>query len=312
MYTERGSIMNKDNKGYLYGFIAYIAWGILPFYWKILQHIDSKEVLAYRILFSSLFIFLALIALGKIKETSFEIKDILHNKTKLMYMSLGALFISMNWLLFITSVSSGNVIDASLGYYMNPLVNVIIAVIILNEKITKPAIIACIFAVIGVIILSISTGKFPWTAILLAVTFSLYGLTKKKVDISSSTSLFMETFILAPFALCYLAFYSSTGFISFDLGIILTIIGTGIVTVIPLLLFSIAAKRVSYIALGFIQYVSPTLMLISAVFLFKEIFSIAQLSGFISIWIGIAIFICGNISKNVSKEGSEVETLVEN
>ncbi|MBS5787869.1 MAG: EamA family transporter RarD [Clostridioides difficile] len=304
--------MNKDNKSYLYGFIAYIAWGILPFYWKILQHIDSKEVLAYRILFSSIFILLALVALRKMKETTSEIKDILHNKTKLTYMTLGAFFISMNWLLFITSVSNGNVIDASLGYYINPLVNVLVAVVILKEKITKTSILACIFAAMGVIILAINTGKFPWTAVLLAVTFSLYGLTKKKVDISSSTSLFMETFILAPFALVYLALYSSVGFLSFDLGIKSTLIGTGIVTVIPLLLFSIAAKKLSYIALGFIQYVSPTLMLISAVFLFKEVFTVAQLSGFICIWVGIGIFISGNLTKKVTIVEEESESVVQN
>lgn len=307
--------MEKRNKASLYGIIAYIMWGVLPFYWKILQDIDSKEVLAYRIVFSSIIIFFALVISRKFGETSKEIIEIVRDKKKFMYMALGALFISLNWLLFITTVSNGNVVDASLGYYINPLVNVLVAVVILKENITKSSIIACIFATIGVIILAINTGNFPWTAILLAITFSLYGLTKKKVDITSSTSLFMETFVLAPFALIFLIAFGTSNFLDFSIGIKSTVIGTGIVTVIPLLLFSIAAKNLSYIALGFIQYISPTLMLISAVFLFKETFTIAQLLGFVSIWIGIGVFIVGNIltkkQESVNKK-EEPESITQN
>jgi chloramphenicol-sensitive protein RarD len=187
------------------------------------------------------------------------------------------------------------VIDASLGYYMNPLVNVVLATVILKERLGRGELIACLLATAGVILLTVQSGHMPWSSIAMAVTFSLYGLIKKTASVSSLTGLTIETAIIAPLAFIYLVFFSAEGFMAFDLKINLLLVGAGVVTAIPLFLFAEAAKNISYILVGFLQYIAPTLMLLAAIFQFGETFSAPQIIAFSFIWIGIIIFTGTNI-----------------
>jgi chloramphenicol-sensitive protein RarD len=284
----------KDKKGIAFGFIAYVFWGIIPIYWKLMPSVAPLDILCYRILWSFLFMLIYILATGKWSLFSAETKAVLRDKKKLSAIICAALLISVNWFTFIYTVSQGHVTQASLGYYMNPLVNVLLATLILKEKLSRSGLIACLLALAGVILLTIQTGEIPLASIIMAVTFSFYGLIKKGVAVSSYTGLTIETFVILPIALVYLLFFSQQGFMTYGLTTNLLVVGAGIVTAIPLLLFAEAAKRISYIILGFIQYVGPTLMLLSALFLYHEPYSAEQFIAFAFIWLGIAVFTYGN------------------
>ncbi|MTD42373.1 EamA family transporter RarD [Erwinia sp. CPCC 100877] len=277
-----------------FGFIAYVFWGIIPIYWKLMPSVAPLDILCYRIIWSFLFMLIYILATGKWALFSAETKAVLQDKKKLSAIVCAALLISVNWFTFIYTVSQGHVTQASLGYYMNPLVNVLLATLILKEKLSRSGLIACLLALAGVILLTVQTGEIPFASIIMAVTFSFYGLIKKGVSVSSYTGLTIETFVILPVALLYLLFFSQQGFMTYGLATNLLVVGAGIVTAIPLLLFAEAAKRISYIILGFIQYVGPTLMLLSALFLYHEPYSAEQFIAFGFIWLGIAVFTYGN------------------
>lgn len=287
--------MEGQKKGILLGFGAYILWGIIPLYWKLLPDVAAIDILCYRIIWSFLFMLLYILFTKKWTNFLVEVKEVFKNKKKLFAISCAAVLISINWFTFIYSVSQGHVTQASLGYYMNPLVNVLLATIVLKERLSRFGLIACLLAFTGVILLVIQTGEIPYASLIMAFSFSIYGLLKKKISISSYTGLTIETFIILPIAMIYLFFFSEQGFMAYSVSIDLLLMGAGIVTAIPLLLFAEAARRISYIILGFIQYINPTIMLLFAVFLFNEPYSQAQFFSFSFIWAGIAVFTYGNI-----------------
>ncbi|MEI5990320.1 EamA family transporter RarD [Enterococcus crotali] len=281
----------KRNKGVLSGILAYIIWGVLPLYWKTVKNIDSRDLLAYRIIFSCIVLIGAVLLLGKTKEVIQETKILFKSKSKLAYLLLGVTLISANWLLFITTVNAGNTLDASLGYYINPILSVILGIYLLKEKASHFILVAAGFGMAGVILLSIYTGHIPLNALLIAGTFGFYGLTKKKTTISSLTSLFWETLLLSPIAWYYLHFYAETSYFTYPVSEQFLLLVSGILTVIPLFLFSIANKNSDYVTLGFIQYIGPSIMLFLAIFIFGEHFSTIQLLGFVLIWTGIGIYL---------------------
>ncbi|OTN87932.1 hypothetical protein A5819_000380 [Enterococcus sp. 7E2_DIV0204] len=287
--------MNEQKKGVLLGFIAYVFWGIIPIYWKLLPTVDPLDILCYRIVWSFLFMIVYILVTKRWALFLAEVKTVLKDKKKLFAIICAAILISINWFTFIYTVSQGHVTQASLGYYMNPLVNVLLATLILKEKLSRSGMIACALALAGVVLLTIQTGEIPLAPLVMAVTFSFYGLIKKGVTVSSYTGLTIETFVILPVALIYLVFFSRQGFMNYEASTNLLLMGAGVVTAIPLLLFAQAAKQISYIILGFIQYVGPTLMLISALFLYHEPYSADQFIAFGFIWAGIAVFTYGNI-----------------
>lgn len=286
--------MKEEKKGVSLGILAYVLWGVIPLYWKLIPQVKSIDILCYRIIWSFFFMLLYMCVTKKIRPFMKELSQLLHNKKKCLAIVCAAIFISINWFTFIYSVSHGQVTQASLGYYMNPLVNVILATIILKEKLNRFSLLACAFAFVGVVLLSFQTGEIPIASLTMAISFSLYGLIKKGLVISSYAGLTIETFILLPVALIYLLFFSNQGFMQYESSLNLLLMGAGIVTAIPLLLFAEAAKRISYIVLGFIQYINPTMMLLFAIFLFHEPYTKEQFISFGFIWIAIAIFTLGN------------------
>lgn len=287
--------MEKSKKGVLIGFAAYVFWGVIPLYWKLIQGVGSLDILCYRVIWSFVFMLIYLLVLGKYPVFFQECWGLWKDKRRLFAVICAAVLISINWGTFIYTVNSGRVTQASLGYYMNPLVNVLLATLILKEPLNRTGKIACFFALVGVLLLTIQTGSVPVASLVMAFSFSFYGLIKKGVDLSSASGLTIETAIIFPVALIYLFFGSADGFMPFTLSTNLLLVGAGIVTAIPLLLFAEAAKRISYIVLGFIQYVNPTIMLLMAVFLFHEPYTVEQFTAFGFIWIGIAIFTYGNV-----------------
>lgn len=283
------------NKGTVLGITAYVLWGLITLYWKLITGVSPLAIMCYRIIWSFVFM-LGFIGLsGRWQQFVSELKRIWQNKKFAGMIILAAILISINWFTFIFTVSAGHVMEASLGYYINPLVNVLLATVFLKERLSRSGMIACGLAAVGVIMLSVQTGAIPYASLIMAFSFSTYGLIKKHIPISSATGLTVETFVILPAALIYILGFSSVGLMAYPLSTNLLLIGAGVVTAIPLLLFAEATKSVSYIILGFIQYVNPTIMLLLAVFLFHESYSLAQFTAFGFIWLGIAVFTYGTL-----------------
>lgn len=293
--------MKKDS-GLVYGFGAYIIWGILPLYWKLLGNVGPVDILSYRIIWSLIFMTIYLVGWRKFPTFIREVRELLKSKRSTLAIIVAAIFISLNWGIYIYTVSIGQVQQASLGYYINPLLNVLVGALYFKEPLTKHAVLASLAALAGVVLLTIQTGVFPFNSIFLATSFCLYGLTKKQLHLSAATSITLETLIIAPLALIYLFFVSPVGFMQYTGSTNLLLMGAGIVTAIPLLLFATAVKKLSYITIGFLQYINPTIMLIMAIFLFHEPYSLPQFIAFAFIWLGILIFVVGNLIQLRKKE----------
>lgn len=293
--------MNDQKKGVIYAAASYTLWGILPAYWKLIDNVFSMEILANRILWAFVFVSL-IITYNKQWE---EIKSALLDKKQVFYIFISSILITINWGLYIWTVNSDRILDASLGYYINPLFVSVIAVVFFKEKLDRYKVTALALAFIGVIILTIQYGKFPWVSIALAVSFGLYGAMKKFVKANSITGLALETAIITPFTIIYIAFRQISGQGAFGrepLGVILLLMGAGIVTAIPLLLFAKGAKRIPLTTLGFTQYISPTISLILGVFVYNESFNAAHMISFCFIWLGLVVYSISQLGLLKNKE----------
>ncbi|UJL46094.1 EamA family transporter RarD [Virgibacillus sp. NKC19-16] len=282
----------KNNLGIIYTALAYVLWGFLPIYWKLVEDVPPGETLAHRIVWS--FIFMLGIVLILRKWTPFiqELNVIIRNKKRLLGITLASIFISLNWLTFIWAVNSDHVIQASLGYYINPLISILLGIIVLKEKVTRKQALSFILAGIGVIYLTFSFGVFPWISIILALTFGFYGLLKKRLDVSAMFGLTIETMIVTPIACLYLFAIPDSAFTLENLvsPVNFLLIGAGIVTAVPLLLFASGAKLIPLAMVGFLQYIAPTIMLILGVFLYEEPFTSGHAVAFVFIWSALFIY----------------------
>lgn len=275
--------------GVTYSFAAYFLWGILPLYWKLLNKIPAGEILAHRIIWSSIFILGLLIFQKRLPQ----LKEITKESKKMTWVILCTIFISINWFVFIWAVNSNRVVESSMGYYINPLVVVLLGVIVLKERLGLWQIVSLVLATIGVIIMTFSYGKIPWISLILAMSFGFYGLFKKLANVESILGLGLETFILAPISLVYIIYRQVSGLGSLgtiSLNTTLILFCSGIATATPLLWFGQGAKRIPLSTLGFIQYLAPTISLIIGVFIFKEEFTTAHLISFGFIWLGLVIY----------------------
>nr|WP_206703828.1 EamA family transporter RarD [Paenibacillus alvei] len=313
MVRARSSRVKQKQSHYASGIAAaglsYIIWGFLPIYWKLLGSVPAAEVLAHRIIWSLVFMIILLALLGKWRAIASEIKQLLANKKQTISIIAASILISINWLVYIFAVESAHVVEASLGYYINPLLNVFLATFFLKEKLTKAEWSAVGIAAAGVVCLTVYYGSFPWAALTLATTFSCYGLIKKKVPVGPWTGLTVETLIMTPFALIFLFFFNPSGTPLWDKdsSIIMLLIGAGVVTAIPLLLFATGAKRISFTLVGFLQYIAPTIMLLLGLFAFGEAFTTPQFLAFSLIWVALVVFSISRIRGNAqaSKEVSQ-------
>ncbi len=283
------TVEKKSNSGVLYAIGAYGIWGILPIYWKAMKQIPAGDILAHRIFWS--FLFLAAIISGLRKWDEF--RHAFTSVRSILAVSLASILISTNWLVYIWAVNSNHIVEASLGYYINPLLTIMLGMIVLRERADFWQFVSIALAFVGVGFLTYQYGRVPWVALTLAVSFAVYGLVKKLSKLSSLTGLAAETMMVAPLALGFLIFQISTqavAYVDISLWMVAMIILTGVVTSVPLLLFAQGAKRVSLSTLGFVQYLSPSLSLLIGIFIYKEKFTHIDLISFGCIWVALAIF----------------------
>jgi chloramphenicol-sensitive protein RarD len=276
------------NKGVLFAASAYIIWGFFPLYFKVLHAVPALQTINHRVAWS----FLLLLAVVLLRKEVGNLVRSITRKVFLIYLA-AAVLLAVNWYVYVIAVSAGFVVETSLGYFINPLVSVLFGVLLLRERLRLTQWVAVGLAAGGVAVLALSYGRLPWIALTLACTFGTYGLVKKIAPLNSLHGLALETTILFPLASIYLVAMEWSGQGSFGHAsplVNLFLALTGVVTVIPLLLFSSGARRVQLTTLGLLQYVAPTLQFLTGVFIFKEEMTPVNLTGFIIIWISLAIF----------------------
>jgi chloramphenicol-sensitive protein RarD len=285
------------NKGIWNGLSAYILWGFFPIYWKLLHNVPALQVIGHRITWS--FILLIIVILATKQWKNFR-SAALEPKTIAIY-SIAAVLLSINWLIYVWGVNAGFIVETSLGYFINPLISVLLGVLFLREKLRTMQWIPIGLAAAGVIYLTVTYGRLPWIALSLAVSFGIYGLVKKLAPLGSLYGLTLETALVFPIALVYLAFVGFSGTGSFLQEGALTdilLIGTGAVTSIPLLMFASAARQIPLTMIGVLQYVAPTLQFLIGVFLYHEPFDQSRLIGFGLVWLALIIFWVENYLAN--------------
>lgn len=286
-------MLNNRSGGIASAICAYLMWGFLPIYWKLLRQASAVEILSHRVLWSLFFLLIFLIIARRLPSFRSEISSICKDPRRIMGVFAATVLISLNWLVYIWAVNDNRIVETSLGYYINPLVNVLLGIALLKEKLSKRQYLAVALAALGVLNLVLYFGVIPWVALSLATTFSLYGLCKKMLGISPITGITLETLLIAPPALIYLLFLNSQGTGVFGpANPISTVlfIGAGIVTALPLVMFANAANHLPLSLLGFIQYLSPTFALLTGVFLYHEPFTQTHAISFGLIWLALAIF----------------------
>lgn len=279
--------------GIFYAVFAYVVWGLLPMYWKLVEIVSPGEILASRIIWSFVFMFLLLIFTRRVNKLKAVLKEFKQKPKILFALGSASLIVSFNWFIYIYAVNNDYVVQASLGYYMNPLVSVLLGVIILKEKLSVSQYISFVLAAIGVIILTVSYGSFPWIALSLAITFAVYGLAKKLIPVDSDLGLTLETMFITPLALTYIGYLFITGnnfFLNNSLSIDLLLMGAGIATAVPLLYFAKGARSIPLSTLGFLQYIAPTIMLFLGVFVYQETFTKVDLIAFLFIWVALILY----------------------
>lgn len=293
--------MENYKQGIFFGLAAYVLWGILPVYWKALELVSPFEILSSRFMWSCVFVFLLIIFQKKWPLFAKEVKQVFSNvKTGAASVAAG-ITISFNWGTFIWAVNNGHIVETSMGYYINPLVSILFAVVFLRERLDKMQLAAITCAFIGVASMVYSFGKIPWVSLTLAFTFALYGLLKKILPVSALTSIMLETLLITPLALVYeyslwqqgVSFYASE-----NLRVIMMLTGAGVVTAIPLLLFTAGARLLPLKIIGFLQYISPTLTLLIGVFVYNEAFTASHLMAFGWIWAALLLFIVSQLRSN--------------
>ena len=294
---------SEYKKGIFFALGAYVLWGILPIYWELIDHIGAFEILAFRIIFSMIFMILLLVVGRKQREAFLrDVNQLFIHPVQLVAIIVAGYVITINWGTFIWAVTNGHVLQSSLGYYINPLVSIVLALIFLKERFNKFEWLAIIFALIGVLYMTIKIGEFPFVSIMLALSFGVYGLLKKIVHIDAISSIAIECIVTAPAGIIYVIYLWQQHHMTFGFNMSsFWLVFSGAVTAIPLILFSAGAKRIPLSLTGFIQYVGPTIMFILGIFVFKEKFDVHQLITFIFIWIGIILYIISqymNIKRN--------------
>ena len=293
--------MENYKQGIFFGLSAYVLWGILPGYWKALELVSPFEILSSRFMWSCVFVFLLIIFQKKWPLFTKEVKQVFSNVKTGAAMVAAGITISFNWGTFIWAVNNGHIVETSMGYYINPLVSILFAVVFLRERLDKMQLAAIACAFIGVASMVYSFGKIPWVSLTLAFTFALYGLLKKILPVSALTSIMLETLLITPLALVYeyslwqqgVSFYASG-----NLQVIMMLTGAGVVTAIPLLLFTAGARLLPLKIIGFLQYISPTLTLLIGVFVYNEAFTASHLLAFGWSWAALLLFIVSQLRSN--------------
>jgi len=280
---------DESRLGMIYAVCAFAFWGLIPIYFKQVSDVTAFEVLIHRIIWSVVVLILLIIITKQIDI----VKDLFKSLTKLKYLVLSSFLVSTNWVIFIWAVSNNQIVETSLGYFINPLVNVVLGYLFFSERMNRNQYIAIFIASLAVLYQIVSLGEVPIVSLALAFSFGLYGLVRKKIAIASIPGLFVETIVILPFALAYFYYLIDTNssyFMGDDSYITFMLSLGGIITVIPLLLFNGAATRMKLTTLGFFQYIGPTIAFCVAIFVYNEPMNSDKMITFILIWIALVIF----------------------
>ena len=294
--------------GLIFGLSAYLLWGVLPLYFKAVAHVSPGEILAHRIIWSLVFL-AVLVALWRRWAS---VRAALASRKVFITLVASALLIAVNWLVYIMAVVSGHVLEGSLGYYLNPLVNILLGVALLGERLSKAQIFATGLAAAGVAVLAVGAASGLWISLTLAASFALYGYLRKIVAVDALEGLSIETAMLAPIALAWILYVDSTGrggLGSWNWTTIILLVAGGAITAIPLLLFTGAARRLPLSTMGFLQYIAPSLQFLIAVALFGEKLTTAHLVCFGAIWTALAIVTIDGWRRAMRSRRMAVESL---
>ncbi len=277
------------NPGVIYAALAYASWGLLPVFFKQLSHVNALEVVAHRMVWALLFLLCVLLVLRRWAW----LRDTTRQPRVLLAFGVSALLLSINWSVYVWAIQNAHVIDASLGYFILPLVNVFLGFIFLKERPRRGQWLAVALAAAGVLWLTLQGGRLPWIALLLAATFGIYGLLRKLAQLGALEGLTLETLLLSPFAVGTLAWWAWHGqgaLVQADALTMGWLLLAGPLTAIPLLLFAAGARRIPMATLGILQYISPSLQMLVGVWLYAEVFEPARAIGFYLIWIALLVY----------------------
>ena len=292
--------------GIVLALAAYVLWGLFPIYWKLLRHVPATQLFGHRIFWSFLWLIMVLAATGQLRTFR---STITNGRIAVIYYS-AAVLIGINWLLYVWAVNAGFIIETSLGYFINPLLSVLIGVIVLRERLRIGQWIPVGMAALGVLYLTYTHGSPPWIALTLASTWATYGLLKKLAPLSSLNGLGLETGILSIPVVIYLVYCEMTGqgvFLHHGIFTDLLLAGAGIVTTVPLLLFAIAVRRIPLSLVGILQYIAPTMQFLIGLLIYKEPFVLSQLIGFGIVWLALLLFAAeGFLSRQLRKHNKPV------
>lgn len=272
---------------------TYLIWGILPLYWNLLARAEANEILAHRIVWSFFFMVIVLIVTKRWQSFKEDCRALWVDKKRGAILLMAAFVISLNWLTYIWAVNHDHVIDTSIGYYINPLMSVLFGIVFFRERISGLKKISLLLAAIGIVLITYQLGNLPWVAVVLAVSFSVYGALKKQLHLNPFSSITLETMLMMPFAVPYIGILMASPVNHFSLAtpdLALFLMGTGVVTAVPLVLFSYGANLLPLNVLGFFQYISPTIGLLLGIFFFHESFGMAQISALGFVWAAIVLF----------------------
>jgi chloramphenicol-sensitive protein RarD len=279
-------------EGLAAGLGAFCIWGLAPLYFKLLGHVGADEIIAHRVIWSMVFLGLVLL----VRERGRFYAGIRVKPRVLAALTLSAIFIAINWLVFVHAINSGRVLSTSLGYFINPLVNVLLGMLIFRERLGGLQTIAVVLAFLSTAWMTLRVGRLPWIALVLAFSFALYGVVRKKTEVGPLVGLFWETLLATPLALLWLFWLADRGTLGFDLaspGEAVLLVGTGLVTLVPLVLFATGVRRLDLSTIGLMQYLAPSMTFVLAVFLFDEPFTPDHAVTFACVWTALVLFTIG-------------------
>ncbi len=275
--------------GIAFGLAAYLWWGLCPVYFKAVAHVPPLEVLAQRIVWSLVLLMILMWRRGRLAE----LRRAARQPRVILALSLSTVLVAVNWFVFIWAVTNGQLLQASLGYFINPLVNVLLGMVVLRERLRRWQWLSLALAIAGVVMLGLRLGELPVISLVLAFSFGLYGLIRKLVDVGATAGLTIETALLTPLALVAMVIWNGQGVLAFghlDRGTDGLLMLSGVVTALPLVWFAAGARRLRYATMGFLQYVAPTGQFLLAVLAYQEPFSREKLLSFGLIWLALAIY----------------------
>lgn len=280
--------MSEQRRGFLFGVAAYGLWGLFPLYWPLLRPAEAVELLAHRIVWSAIFV----VGLLALRHRVGNMRAILANRRTTSLLLVAAVVVAVNWGTYIWGVTNEHVVETSLGYFINPIVTVLLGVLVLHERLRPVQWLAVGIGFVAVVALTVEYGRLPWVALILAFSFGTYGLAKKTANVGAVEGLSIETLALMPLALAYLAVLQVGGTSTFGQhGAVhtLLLLGTGVITAIPLLFFGAAATRVPLSTIGLLQYLAPVIQFTLGLLVFHEPMTLARWLGFALVWLALAL-----------------------